>query len=377
LGWPLSNVRGYAAADVHEAYTRAREAHRRTGDGIEPYQALWGLAMCHLVRAEYARTRALGDEILRLAESTRDAGARVTAHYMLGTVLLYLGEVAASRDHYEQGIALADADPRLTLPDDRDPGMSCRAQMGRVLWLLGYPEQARAMSEAALARARRAQHPLALAFALFLDMLRRQMSRDVDGAARVAEELSALTAEHDLVQYRAWAEIVFGWAQAIADPAVGIGQLRESLAAYERMGSELSRPHFLALLAEALGAAGRQAEALSVIKDALASVARTNERYYLAELYRLVGLLAMRSPDAAFRATARECFERAAAMARQQGARSWELRALATLARHEAGGWMDAAVRARLSDVYGWFTEGLDQPDQVEARALLDATQPD
>jgi predicted ATPase len=308
-----------------------------------------------------------------LAGITRDPGALITAHFMLGTVLFYLGEFTASRDHYVQGITLADAHPQIRLPDGRDPAVACRAQMGRVLWLMGYPDQARAMNEAALGSARRAQQPLALAFALFLDMLRRQLSRDAGGTARRGDELSSLAAEHDLAQFRAWAGIVQGWALIATDAEAGIARLKEHLAAYERLGGELSRPHFLALLAEALGAAGRQAEALAVIQEAFASVARTNERYYLAELHRLEGDLAMQSPDPAFRTTAPACVERAVAIARQQGARAWELRALASLARFTAG----ADARARLSDVYGWFTEGLDQPDLVEARALLDAAQAD
>jgi hypothetical protein len=110
--------------------------------------------MCYLSRAEYARTRELSTEILRVAREANDPRALVTAHYMLGTVLVYLGEITAAREQYVQGIALSDEYAELTLADGRDPGVSCRAQMARVLWLLGYPEQAVAMSDAAQQRAR-------------------------------------------------------------------------------------------------------------------------------------------------------------------------------------------------------------------------------
>ena len=127
--------------------------------------------------------------------------------------------------------------------------------------------------------------------------------------------------------------------------------MREHLAAYERMGSELSRSHFLALLADALGAAGSCDEGLAVIEQALASVERTGERYYLAELYRLGGELSFRSSDAPRRDRATDTFRQAIAQARGQQARSWELRAATSL------------MRAATTDVT--------KADAREARALL------
>jgi adenylate cyclase len=373
LGWPLINVRGYAAAEVEHAYARARLLHPRTGDEAEPYEAVWGLAMCYLARAKYARTRALGEEIRQLADATRSPGALVTAHYMLGTVYFYLGELVASRTHYEQGIALSESHPDLVLPDGRDPGVSCRAQIGRVLWLLGYPEQARVMTETALVKARRAEQPLLLAFALFLEMLRRQLSRDVAGTSSCSEELLALSEEHDLVQYGTWAGIVRGWALAASDTGAGLAHMQASLAQYERLGSELSRPHFLALLAEILGAAGRIDEGLAVIEDALASVERTDERYYQPELYRLLGELSRRSSDPVRQASSTEWWTRAVLVAQRQGARSWELRASVSLARSPMPHLTTEEARARVAAVYRFFTEGFDQKDLSDARALLES----
>ena len=370
LGWPLINVRGYPAVEVEAAYTRARQAHGRTGEAVEPYQAVWGLAMCYLARAQYARTQSLADEILRLAGITGDPGARITAHYMMGTVLFYLGDIRRSRDHHAKGIALADADPLLILPDGRDPNVSCRAQSGRVLWLLGYPAQARAMLDDAVARARRADQPLALAFALFLDMLGYQVSRDIAGAARSSQELLLLAGEHHLAQYRAWAGIVRGWATAASDARAGIEHMRKSLADYDRLGNELARPHFLALLAEALGADGRATEGLAALHEALASVERTGERYYLPEVLRLRGELILRADDAE-RASAVSAFADAIAEARRQEARSWELRVSLSVAR-SASVEARAAALAQLEDCYRTFTEGFDEPDLCDARRLLD-----
>jgi predicted ATPase len=337
------------------------------------YQALWGLAMCHLSRAEYARTRELGSDILSLAQETRDPAALVTAHYMLGTVLVYLGEIASAREHYAQGIALSDAHQELTLPDLRHPGVACRAQMARVLWLLGYPEQALKVSEAAQSPARARPHDLAFAF--FLDMLVRQFRREIALTEQRAEQLKALADEHRLPQYRAWAGILHGWARTASEPAQGVAEIRETLAAYERLGSQLSRPHFLGLLAEVLGNASRREEALLVADDALASAERTDERYYEAELHRLKGELLVTSGTDALRMEAESCFHQALAVARRQQAQSLELRAAMSLARLWLQQRRGVDARRLLASVYDRFTEGFELPDLRDAKTLLAETE--
>jgi len=369
LGWPLINVRGYAATEVEQTYTRARELCERQGDARRMYEALWGLAMCHLNRAEYDKARQLGTDILYLAHETTNPAARVTAHYMLGTVLVYLSELASSREQYAHGIALSDAHHELRLPDGRHPGVACRAQMARVLWLLGYPEQALEVSEAAQRDAQR--HPHDLAFTRFLDMLVRQFRREIALTDQRAEQLKALADEHRLPHYRAYAGILHGWARARSGRDDGITEIRESLTAYERLGNELSRPHFLALLAEVLESAGRREDARRVVDDALASVERTNERYYEAELHRLKGELLLASDDEAQRMEGERCLHRALAVARRQQARSLELRASTSVARLWLGQGRAAEARALVAGIYNWLTEGFEGADLRDARALI------
>ena len=101
------------------------------------------------------------------------------------------------------------------------------------------------------------------------------------------------------------------------------------------------------------------------------AVELTKERWYQAEINRLAGEIALRSPEPDL-AKAEEYFERALAVARQQQAKSWELRAAMSLARL----WRDQGkvqqARELLAPVYGWFTEGFDTRDLKEAKALLD-----
>jgi predicted ATPase len=133
-------------------------------------------------------------------------------------------------------------------------------------------------------------------------------------------------------------------------------------------------PYHLALLAEAEAKGGQATEALSRLAEALARATKTGERWFDAELHRLRGgvLSSLHGGD---RAEAEACFRRALEVARGQGTRMWELRAAADLARLLAAKGERAQAHDLLAPIYGWFTEGFETPDLVEARELLGALQ--
>jgi len=172
----------------------------------------------------------------------------------------------------------------------------------------------------------------------------------------------------------------------------GIEEMGQGLTTFEATGAKLARPHLLALLAETYGKVGLTAEGLTVLAEALTQVESTGERYYEAELYRLKGELTLQhahyqapgTGPKAQRATnlrpltsttqsaAEACFLTAMAIARQQQAKSWELRAVMSLSRlwRQQGKKDDA--RRLLAEIYGWFTEGFDTKDLQEAKGLLE-----
>jgi predicted ATPase len=161
-----------------------------------------------------------------------------------------------------------------------------------------------------------------------------------------------------------------GWLKAKSgDVAEGILLLRSGSAAYHATGAELWRPAFITLLARACEIAGQVEEAVTLSDDALQTVERTGERWLEAELYRHKGQLLLRQghPE-----TAEELYRKALHIAREQGAKLWELRAAASLARLRRDQGHRAEARDILAPVYGWFTEGFDTPDLKEAKALLD-----
>jgi predicted ATPase len=175
--------------------------------------------------------------------------------------------------------------------------------------------------------------------------------------------------------YSAWGTMLHGWALAEQGRgAEGIAQLRQGLAAHRALGSELGRPYFLALLAEACGRAGQADEGLQVADEALAVAHHTGERQYEAELYRLKGELLLQTPGrgvASATTEAGRCFRQALAIARRQQAKALELRAAMSLGRLWQQQGKRTHARRILAPIYGWFTEGFDTTDLQEAQALL------
>jgi predicted ATPase len=336
---------------------------------------LFGLRLYYQQRAEFRPAHALEAQLFQLAQRLQDPALLLVSHQALGTSAYWLGELAQARTHLEQGIALYDPHQHRALAFGaiQNPGVACLAFAGRVLWSLGIADQALQRSDEALILARELAHPFSLVYALGCAAVLHQLRRDWPAAQERAEATIALAREQGFTLWLAMGTILRGWALAVQDqPAQGVVQLRQGLAAYRATGTALAQSYLLALLAEAY-LYGDQAEAgLGVIAEALAAVYASGERCYEAELYRLQGELLLTLPAAPY-AEAEACFGQALAIARRQQARSLELRAAMSLARL----WQKQAKRDEagqlLRDIYGCFTEGFDTADLQEANALLRA----
>ena len=383
LGPALVATKGFAAPEVLHAYARARELCQQAGETPQLFQVLRGLWYFYLIRSELRTARELGEHLLTLAQQVGDPVLRVEAHYALGLTLNYLGEFAAAQTHLAQGIALYDPQQHRThaFRYGQDPGVACRAYGAVTLWWLGYPEQALQRSHEALTLARELAHPFSLGFALFLTSWVPQFRREGHLTHERAEAAMALAAEHGFAVFGAGGTIFRGWALAerSVEPGAGqgqreegIAQMQQGLAAWRATGAEALRPYYLALLAEASGKGGQAEEGLHLLAEALAVANDTGERRWDAELHRLTGELLLARP-AEQHAEAETCFHQALDIARQQQAKSLELRAAMSLSRLWQRQGKHAEARELLAPIYGWFTEGFDTADLQDAKAILDA----
>ncbi|MEK0084157.1 ATP-binding protein [Benzoatithermus flavus] len=379
IGQVLSLARGRAAPEVGRAFERAYELSWQEDEAAPvPTAALLGLYGFHFLRAELNEARIAADELLRRAEWQGDAELLVAARAIGGSITFFLGRLAEAEASL--GAALADEAAMRRSAFDTAYGFQIRlsslAYRCSALLVLGHPDQARARSRAMLCEtAIPDREPGALAVVLFSDGMMSQLLRDSEAVRDRAEALLALAREHDLSLWRAGAAILHG--RSLADRgelAAGIRSMRQGIAAWRATGAEHLVPYFQALLAEACARAGRPAEGLRLLEDALARTERTGERWCEAELLRLRGeLLLLRAPR--HRAAAEASLHRARAIAARQHARWWELRAAVSLARLVAG---HDGVKARrlLAPVFDRFTEGFATPDLREAKAILEQPDP-
>jgi predicted ATPase len=287
----------------------------------------------------------------------------------------WLGELSAATEHAEQGISLYDRDQHRSLAflyGGHDPGVCCRCFSAWTHWLLGHPGQAVAASEAAVALAEQLAHPPTTAIALTWACSLRYFERNARATGHLARRLVDLATDQDLPPWRVAGIIFDGWARTEAgEGPAAISQIREGLLAAKTTGTLMPlEPFYRLLLADACLRVGQADAGLRAADETLTMMAAMGERILNAEFYRLKGeLLLMLAPSDP--AAAESCFREALAVARQQGAQAWELRAATSLGRLLGQHGRRAEGRETLGDVCGRFTEGSDTADLADARALL------
>jgi predicted ATPase len=284
------------------------------------------------------------------------------------------GDIAEGRVHYDQSLALYDPVKHRALATQiggQDARMAVLTHRARALWLMGYPEAALADAERGLRDARDVGNAATLMYALAFASRTYNECGKYASARALIEELIALADEKGSSFWKA-SGILGRSFYALVDKAPDAAQVIESaITAYRSNAHTVFEPMWLSFLARAYAENGQFNDAWRCVSEATSKIEATKERWLKAEVYRIAGEIVLLSPESDT-AKAEGYFERALAIARQQKARSWELRAAMSLARV----WRDQGkvqqAREFLAPVYGWFTEGFDTLDLKEAKALLE-----
>jgi class 3 adenylate cyclase/predicted ATPase len=372
LGAVLLAVKGYAAHETGQAYARARELWEQLGSPSKFLQVPYGQSRYHGYRGELDLALRLDEDLLSLSRQRNDSAGLVLGHLSLGRNLMFVGRFASSQSHLEEAHALYDPISHGSLVHQIGlyPHLGSQAYLGNVLFCLGYPDQTSARSNAAIAAARKLAHPPSLAVSLSIGVRLLSLGGDNAILGEWVDELIAITIEQGFPFWRAYGTIHRGWVKVkIGDVAEGISLMRSGSAAYRATEAEAWMPYYNALLAAACEIAGQIEESLTLLDDAFQIVERTGERWLAAELYRHKGQLLLRQGRTE---AAEELYRKALRIAEEQGAKLWELRAAASLARLRRDQDRRAEARNLLAPVYGWFTEGFGTPDLKQAKALLD-----
>ena len=400
-------VYGIAAEEVGQNLERARILCQEVGETLDLILVVIGLGRFHLLRAERAATEELAEQERRLLERVEDPDLALQLHIPLGAIELCRGALHRSLEHCDQALTLFDPEKhkRLVLSFSGDPMMLALVHSSWSAWLSGWPDQARSRTERGLRRAEEVAHLPSLVHALIYAAITKLFLGESDEAEQLAQRSVSLAREHGFSLYTAQGAVIQNCAMLQGGKIeAGLATMVENLSAYRATGARLHLPFFLAFLVEGCLQAGRVSDGLQVVTEALQLTAANLDVFWEAELYRLKGSLTLQeanqkakgknqkakmtdprslTPDPQSEAEA--CFLKAIDIARQQGAKALELRAVMSLVRlrqlqaalpasrnthHTSRTKLDEA-RCLLSDLYHWFTEGSDTKDLQEANALL------
>ncbi len=373
LGQALIASRSWAAPELGQVYSRARELASALSRPRALLFALWGQYTDHWARADLKRARRLAAELRELGATTGDIPMQVMGCYASGYACCHLGEFATGRAYLEKSLALYDPAHRPSYSEllSYDVWVQLRINSSWPLACLGHLDRALFQRDGALDEARRLSHPPTLALALTNASSTGWIVRLEPGSLlQYADEVLELATEHGLGGYRMGALYRRGWCLAALGRAdEGIPLITAGLAGFDELGYMASRPWVLTLLGDACRMAGQWQAALDHVTEARRLAEETEDRWAQAETLRLRGDLLAAMGD---RTGAEASYREAIAIAQQQSAKLWELRAATSL----AWLWRDQGKRteahALLAPVYGWFTEGFGTPVLKEAKALLD-----
>jgi class 3 adenylate cyclase/predicted ATPase len=377
----LMHTKGYASPETKASLDQARLYIERAEALREPpedplllFSVLYGVWAANLVAFDGDALRELAMQFLVLAEKQRATGPLMIGHRLMATSLVFTGDIAEGRAHYDQAIALYDPAKHRPLATrfGQDVRVVIFSLRSLALWLLGFPDTARTDIERALKDAREIGQAPTLMYALRHAPLLHLLRGNYAAAATHAQELAVLAEEKGAPMWRGAAMVDQGSVLALTGNASdAIQTILSGITAWRSAGSTLSIPSFLIHLGRAYAELGQFEQAQRSIDEAMAAIENTKERWFEGEVHRTAGEIALMwpKPDVV---KAEGYFERALAVARGQLAKSWELRAAMSMARL----WRDQGKRQQAHDllapVYSWFTEGFDTADLKDAKALLD-----
>jgi DNA-binding SARP family transcriptional activator len=321
LSVALNSARGYAAPEVEQNLNRVLMLLRSAGPGEVPVRWMWVAFTIRFVLGDLKGTREVSEQAL--ARSVFDPSCRCEAHHAMGGMLSSVGELDASRQHFEAALTAYDERHPQRSALGSDLGVFAHAWYAHTLWLLGDDGAAVSHAEQAVALARRLDHVYSQTLALAYAGLLHQMRRDPEHVLESAEAVVALCERYGFAYYGDWAQVLIGWARGLERPAEGVEMIESALARLDANRAQARRPYYLSLLAEGYSLLGNRDRAASILDTAISTALERADLWWLPALYLQKNELEARPErDATLR--------RGLELARAQNSRSLERRILAS-----------------------------------------------
>ena len=374
----LSPLKAYTAPETVAAFGAAKRLlDAGVGDDSQRFLVLSGLYMTPYIAARLESALELAREFVEAAERQDEAYYLLVGYRMLAQMQIAMGQNREALKNLQRALRLRDPSRQkpIGFRFSIDPGVSALCSKIWVLSSLGLHDQAARVRE--LVRTELPDHQLPGTVALYMQVALawpELMYGDLEAAERYAAEHVAFCAERKVEQFRLWGRNYQASARAMREPTEkNVVALRDAIAANNRSGGYFSDSIFKSYLAETLLLRGEMAGAEAALQDAFAFVERSGERFWLADLHRVDGQIALRRPETD-RERAEACFFKAIEIAHRQEARMLVLRAATDLARL----WREAGApnntRALLEPILAAIEGGETTRDVRSARALLAET---
>jgi class 3 adenylate cyclase/predicted ATPase/energy-coupling factor transporter ATP-binding protein EcfA2 len=373
LGNSLRATKGWSIDSVKQAYTQALQLCKESGLDEHTFPAAFGLWTWNFVHGTLGEAQALAEHLLNTAENVDGSVYKVLAHEALGFTLFAHGKFDAAHTQLERSISMCEDNETVAYLDlsAQDPRVHVRLYDGWVLWFLGYPDQALRMCTEARLYADASEHPFTEAMARTISLRVHQLRGEAAVVAGQANAAITLCEKHEFAHYLAMALILRGWASAQqGEFEKGIAEIQGGLEKVRAIGALLYEPYILGLLADACIQNECYEQAFEVLDQAQLRLGEENsEHFYAAEIYRLLGETYLRSHQDLVQAE--HCFCKGLKIAREQKAKSLELKLCVNIydlyeLRQNADKY-----RSQLGEIYGFFSEGFDTTDLVGAKARL------
>ena len=370
----LLPLKGFAAPETIEALAVAKQLlDAGVGSDLQRFSVLYGLCAANYMAAQFGDPAlGLARQIVEVADRQENAIYRPVGYRVLATVQFFTGQNREAIESLQEAEQYRDPGRR-KLPSYRfgiDPDLSVLALKVSTLLFLGLHEQAVLNSEQILSELPSHNHaPTVAACTFFAVVWPELLLGDLEACERHSEELIAYCTERKVEQYRFTGTVAHACARALRNPTEeNIAALRAAINAAHRSGARLLNSAFLSNLADALLAAGDVRGAEATLQEAFAFVERSGEQFWLADLHRLDGQIALKKPD---QARAEACFLKAIDIARGQEALFLELRVAIDLARLRRDTGSPNDPSALLAPILAQIEGGETTRDVRNARALL------
>jgi class 3 adenylate cyclase len=370
LGPAVNVARGLGTPEFEDCYREAYALAQTDDDGQALFKAVWGLWMGEVVHQRFDSAAARADELIALSGRLNDDDLRLEAIHCRWSSAMFRGEAELALAFGTEGATHYDAERHHKFAHEyagHDPGVCAYCVRAISYGVMGLPSEAHESAERAVALAQRLRHPYSLAHAINNIVVPAITLRDAARSAEGAEQLLALAERYGFAPMRVAGDFHAGWAACRQGDKQGLARMEAAFA--KRAVLAPLEFYCCAVMADIYAASGRVREAADIVEKKLSLAATSEIGFYVPELWRLKGEVAL-ALSAADRAEAERCLEHAAAMAQRQGARLLELRATTRLAQLWADSGHREAALARLAPLHGAFPAG-DLADVTEAARLL------